>query len=60
MQSYIGHTGTEASGGGGCLLVRKVPERVDLRALWLPEAGNGALTFVAGELSEEVAEECKP
>ena len=33
---------------------------MDLRALLLPGAGNGVLIFVAGELSEEVAEECKP
>lgn len=40
--------------------MRKGPRRVDLRALQLPVAGNGVLTFVAGELSGEVAEVCKP
>lgn len=59
-QSYTGHTGTEASGGGGCLSVRKWPGRADLRALPLPAAGNGVLTFVAEEPSEEVAEVWKP
>lgn len=33
---------------------------MDLRALQLPVAGNGVLTFVAEDLSEEVAEVCKP
>lgn len=33
---------------------------MDLRALQLPVAGNGVLTLVAGELSEEVAAVCKP
>lgn len=40
--------------------MRKGPGRVDLRALQLPVAGNGVLKFVVGELSEEVAEVCKP
>lgn len=40
--------------------MRKGQGRVDLRALQLPVAGNGVLTFVAVEFSEEVAEGCKP
>lgn len=32
---------------------------MDLRALQLPGAGSGVVTFVVGELSEEVAEACK-
>lgn len=40
--------------------MRKGPERVDLMALKLLAAGNGVLTFVAGELSVEAAEVCKP
>lgn len=40
--------------------MRKGQGRADLRALQLPVAENGVLTFVAGELSEEVAEVCKP
>lgn len=40
--------------------MRKGQGRVDLRALQLPVAGNGVLTFVAGELSEEGAGVCRP
>lgn len=40
--------------------MKKGPGRVGLMALKLPVAGNGVLTFVAGELSEEVAEVWKP
>lgn len=40
--------------------MRKGQGRVDWRAPLLPVAGNGVLTFVVEELSEEVAEVCKP